>query len=412
MWWRAGAERRWRSAHPHDDDLEQRRRHDPGNPPDPAALLAKIHAPIAYIYGDAENDIAYPASTQNVATIANVPVFGAWQDHMTHLGTYGQPNGGYFAEIAVSWLDWQLKGRTQSAAMFKGKDCTLCRDPAWHVAKQRVDSNPIPEAHMAFHTKTITVMVAMLMAATVATAADEAPAGRGAPAARGEAGAPGTPGMPGARGAGRMGGAPPAWAAKRLPELVFEEKWTRAPQAQPMTQANLGNQWLTLHLYGDIDGIRKTYHPIEDYTYTGETKTNWAITVSDAKNAWDLSGAAKLMLRTRNSGYRFTHVIIRTADGKYYASEEGSGESSAWMNVEYIFSDLHWRSLLMTDTPTNASNKRAPDPKLVPIIPQARATPDLHRVDEVGFSDLMPGGWIPSTSRVNAFALYGKKVAR
>ena len=179
-----------------------------------------------------------------------------------------------------------------------------------------------------------------------------------------------------------------------------------------MTQANLGNQDLALHLYGDIDGIRKTFHPIEDYTYTGETKTNWLITVSDPKNQWDLSGAAKMMLRTRNSGYRFTHVVIRTADGKYFASEEGSGESSSWMNVEYIFSDLHWRALLMADTPTNASNKRTPDPKLVPIIPLGRATPDLTHVDEVGFSDLMPGGWIPSTTRVNAFAVYGKKTRR
>jgi len=75
------------------------------------------------------------------------------------------------------------------------------------------------------------------------------------------------------------------------------------------------------------------------------------------------------------------------------------------MNVEYILSDLHSRSLLMTDTPSNASNQRKQDPSLVPIILQARATPDLKKVEEVGFSDPMPGGWIPSTTRVNSFAL-------
>lgn len=207
-------------------------------------------------------------------------------------------------------------------------------------------------------------------------------------------------------------GAPAGMGSEEIAPLIFAEHWTRAPQAQPITQANLGNQNLSLHLYGDVDGIRKTYHPIEDYTYTGETRTNWALTVSDPNNFWDLRGAARVMLRTRNSGYRFTHVVIKTADGKYYASEEGSGESSAWMNVEYILSDLHWRSLLMTDTPTNASNKRAPDPKLVPIIPQAKASPDLGKVEEVGYSDLMPGGWIPATTRVNAFALYGKSFHR
>jgi hypothetical protein len=178
-----------------------------------------------------------------------------------------------------------------------------------------------------------------------------------------------------------------------------------------MNQSNLGNQDLTFHLYGDQQ-VRKSNHPTEDYTYSGETKTNWAITVSDSKNYWDLSGTGKMMLRTRNSGWRFTHIVIKTADGKYYVSEEGSGESSSWMNVEYILSDLHWRSLLMTDTPTNASNHRKPDPSLVPIIPQGKATPDLKKVEEVGFSDLMPGGWIPATTRVNSFALYGKKVPR
>ena len=111
----------------------------PNNPPDPAAVLASVHGPIAFIYGDAEHDIAYPASTQNVQAIAKVPVFGAWQEGMTHLGTYGQADGGYFAKIGTAWLAWQLKGDRKAASMFQGADCTLCNAPGWHVAKQRID---------------------------------------------------------------------------------------------------------------------------------------------------------------------------------------------------------------------------------------------------------------------------------
>ena len=48
----------------------------------------------------------------------------------------------------------------------------------------------------------------------------------------------------------------------------------------------------------------------------------------------------------------------------------------------------------------------------VPIIPTSKATPDLSKIDEIGFSDLMEGGWIPATSRVAAFELYGKVVPR
>lgn len=234
----------------------------------------------------------------------------------------------------------------------------------------------------------LTALTAMAAAATaVVLAQDPQPAGRG--------------------GRGGFTG-PPADPARHL----FHEAWTRAPMAQPMRQENLGNQHLTLRIYGNADEIRKTFHPDEDYTYTGETTANWAITVSDRTVWWDLRGDARIRLKTRNSGYRFLHVVIKTADGRYYVSEEGSGESTAWIETDYIFSDLHWRNLLMTDTPTNASNRRAPDPKRVPIVATSRATPDLSRVEEVGFSDLMVGGWIPATSRVNSFDVWGKTVPR
>lgn len=204
----------------------------------------------------------------------------------------------------------------------------------------------------------------------------------------------------------------PGMGGAQAPPLLFHEAWTRAPLTQPMVQENLGNQHLTLHIYGNPAEIRKTMHPADDYTYTGETTTNWAITVSDKANLWDLSGKGRIRLKTQNTGFRVLHIVIRTADGKYYASEEGSGESSSWIERDYVFSDLHWRNLMMTDTPTNASNRRQPDAKRVPIIPTSKATPGLTLVDEVGFSDFMAGGWIPATSRVAWFDVYGKATPR
>ena len=243
------------------------------------------------------------------------------------------------------------------------------------------------------------VAVLLGIAASVLTAQRGQPAGE-----RGQQGAAAQPAGERVRVPGSPGTEPAA--------LLFHEAWTRAPLSQPMTQDNLGNKHLTLHIYGNADHIRKAMHPVDDYTYTGETTSNWALTVSDKASTWDLSGTAKIRLKTQNTGYRFTHVVIKTADGKYYASEEGSPESGVWIEREYIFSELHWRNLLMTDTPSNASNRRQPDPKRVPIIPTSKGTPDLTQLDEVGFSDLMEGGWIPATSRVAFFELYGKAVPR
>lgn len=229
------------------------------------------------------------------------------------------------------------------------------------------------------------------------------------------------------RGQGTQGGTPPGTAAPapgrqgagggsfgtaENAELIFEERWTRAPLAQPMKQENLGNQHLRLHLYGDVEGIRKTMHAVEDYTYTGETRNTWMITVSDPASYFDLRLPGKVMLRTRNTGFRLTHIVIRTSDGRFYVSEEGSGESSAWMNRDYILADLQWRNVTMDDRPTSVNPNRPADPKRHVIVATSRATPDLSKIDEIGFTDLLPGGFIPATTRINAWAVYGKKAAR
>jgi hypothetical protein len=239
-----------------------------------------------------------------------------------------------------------------------------------------------------------------VLAALVAAAVAEAQPPASAPARQGPRGPGGEGGIP------QMGGDPsPA-------PLLFHEIWNSTPMAQPITHEHLSNQNLALHLYGDVAAIRKSVHPIENYLYTGESVTNWGLTFSDPAANWDLTRNGKVKLKTRNSGYRFTHLMLKTADGKWYVSEEGAGESTYWTEVEYILPDLHWRALLMTDTPTNASNRRQPDPKRTPIVAMGVARPDLSKVEEIGFTDLMPGGWIPSTTRVNAFDLYGKKVPR
>ena len=67
---------------------------------------------------------------------------------------------------------------------------------------------------------------------------------------------------------------------------------------------------------------------------------------------------------------------------------------------------------MMTDTPSNASNRRQPNPKRVPIIATDRGTPDLTKVDEVGYTDLSEGGWIPSTSRIREWEVWGKVIPR
>ncbi len=109
------------------------------SPRSPQSILDTIHTPVAFVHGDQAHDIAYPASVANAQALTKVPVFEGWQDGMTHLGTYGAHNGGFFATIGVAWLDWRLKGDLAAARMFKGKDCTLCTAASWHVTQKGLD---------------------------------------------------------------------------------------------------------------------------------------------------------------------------------------------------------------------------------------------------------------------------------
>jgi hypothetical protein len=96
--------------------------------------LNRLHGPVAYFIGG-PTDVAYPNAEDDFARIFKVPVFKA-NLNVGHGGTYRQPGGGWFGEVAVAWLDYQLKGSAEAAKWFVGRDCRLCTDPLWAVEKK------------------------------------------------------------------------------------------------------------------------------------------------------------------------------------------------------------------------------------------------------------------------------------
>jgi dienelactone hydrolase len=100
--------------------------------------LARLHTPVLYVLGG-PTDIAYANGMDDFEKIAAVPVMVANLD-VGHGGTFIEPNGGRAATVAVSWLDWQLKGDKQAARRFTGADCGLCTDPAWKVQRRGIEA--------------------------------------------------------------------------------------------------------------------------------------------------------------------------------------------------------------------------------------------------------------------------------
>jgi dienelactone hydrolase len=99
--------------------------------------LSKLHAPTAYISGDAE-DIAFVNANDDFDRL-KVPAFRAYARGVLHSGTYSERNGGEFAGIAVGWLNWQLKSDPRARLLFVGTDCGLCVNPHWVVHSKNLD---------------------------------------------------------------------------------------------------------------------------------------------------------------------------------------------------------------------------------------------------------------------------------
>jgi hypothetical protein len=92
-------------------------------------VLQTLRTPVIYIEGG-PTDIAYENGMDDFKRILHVPAAIA-NLPVGHGGTFNEPNGGAAASVAVSWLNWQLRGDAESAKRFVGEDCGLCKDAQW-----------------------------------------------------------------------------------------------------------------------------------------------------------------------------------------------------------------------------------------------------------------------------------------
>jgi dienelactone hydrolase len=98
--------------------------------------LKAIHTPILYILGG-PRDIAYQNGMDDFRRIDHVPAVVVNTD-VGHGGTYNEPNGGRAAQVAVHWLEWQLRGDQQAKQWFVGPQCRLCTDKLWTIESKNL----------------------------------------------------------------------------------------------------------------------------------------------------------------------------------------------------------------------------------------------------------------------------------
>ena len=110
---------------------------------------------------------------------------------------------------------------------------------------------------------------------------------------------------------------------------------------------------------------------------------------------------SKVVWRTKQGGFRQLRLVLKLADGSFLISDRYAGPAEDWNISEILISEIHWRILKIQEP------VRIYEDALV-------EKPNLTKVDEIGFTDLMVGGpgFTSGTSRVDWIEVHADRVKR
>ena len=192
-------------------------------------------------------------------------------------------------------------------------------------------------------------------------------------------------------------------AAARVtrPPLFFSEEWRQTPanDEHPVTQQSVANPSLELKLYGStakeiqLTGAANNENN-PTHVWTGMCSTPCALAFKHKTNYADFTGLARIRWNTKTSGFHEIRPIVKLADGTWLVGDRTDGSTRDWLITEFNLADVHWLKLDIERIVTTGN-----------IVER----PDLSKVDEIGFVDLMPGsghgagGW-SDVAQVDVFA--------
>jgi len=204
----------------------------------------------------------------------------------------------------------------------------------------------------------------------------------------------------------------PARPVPMRPPLFFSESWRGLPTppddhgAWPASQGGESNANLELRLYGtsgkeiQLVAGRAPSDVTPNNLWTGTTTSPSAAALRDRNNFVDLSvPLARMRWVIRTSGFHQAWPILKLADGTWLVGDHASGAQTDFNESDIALGDVRWLKL---------------DIARVVAVGTWIDHPDLGRVDEVGFADLMPGSGHGPGGYVNVgrIEVYGRPVRR
>lgn len=196
-------------------------------------------------------------------------------------------------------------------------------------------------------------------------------------------------------------------AVKRVPPLFFREDWQAVkglPTEHPISQDAVSNPNLELKLYGPsgkeiLENGLPTLPENLPHLWTGTCVSTCAAALRDKNNYVDLTGLAKIRWLIHTSGFHQVRPILKLADGTWLVGDHGDSTTLDYHAVEITLADERWMKMDIEKVVTRGN-----------ILEKV----DLSKVDEIGFTDLMPGSGHGDGgySGVGWIEVYGKPVSR
>jgi hypothetical protein len=218
-------------------------------------------------------------------------------------------------------------------------------------------------------------------------------------------------------GAPAGGEAPPR---ATVPPLAFKVDWVR-PTSQENTkvrympvQENVADPNVEVKYYGAAKQILTTGAPgnaIAPYgVWSGTAPEPFAMTFRLKDSYVDLTGLATIRWYTKTSGFHVVRPVVKLANGNMLVGDAEFSSVTMLTQSQFSLAKLRWIKLDPEKVVTLNSGRAAANPNGEIWAPN----PDLSKVDEIGFADLMPGsghgtgGWI----QLGGIEVYGKPVPR
>ena len=196
---------------------------------------------------------------------------------------------------------------------------------------------------------------------------------------------------------------------------VFKVEWIRPPSQTgpvPVVQENIADSSIELKQYGPAaKELLTSGTPGSESTpftvWSGTCSGPFAVTFRQKNNYVDLTGLGRIRWAIKTSGFHEVRPVVKLADGTLLVGDHTDSSVAMFAVREFALADVRWIKLDPNRAVTLGYNGGPANQIWV-------NNPDLSKVDEVGFVDLMPGSGHGTGGYIHlgTIEVYGKAVPR